>query len=462
MGRNSEHTGFTATRNTRERRVEKIGRVTIYKRGRAYYVYYREGGKSVRRKVDGNLVAARAAASRINATLEEGTPSPFGFTPITIEALVQEYLGYCEEIQGLALRTLDRYRAALEHFVRFSCIQAKAARADRVTDATVQDFVRWLRQQPRARNGAKKGKQDRYTPSGVRFVLGACRTAFNWAGKRRYLPPYAENPFTVLPIDRMFKSERTQVRLLTPEEERKFFDSCDEWQTPIFFVLATYGLRVGELTHLLVSDVSLEDAVFKVRSKPEMYWEVKTGRERDLPLPQEMLPVFDHLIGDRKEGFLFVNKPFFLGEQKPAETFTSARALSARLQGLAQEAQGGEVLGRRAVKRRVSEHLRHLGQIPEKRVRQEFMKITTKIGCPEVTRVHSLRHLFSTRAQEKGENPLLVQGILGHTTLGMTSQYTHFGIESVREAMTRMLENDPVLREALSGVPGYVVDTVTP
>ncbi|HTU92241.1 MAG TPA: hypothetical protein VMF69_19320 [Gemmataceae bacterium] len=36
-------------------KVERIGRITIYKRGETYYLYFRQGGVTQRRKIDGNL-----------------------------------------------------------------------------------------------------------------------------------------------------------------------------------------------------------------------------------------------------------------------------------------------------------------------------------------------------------------------------------------------------------------------
>jgi integrase len=80
-----------------------------------------------------------------------------------------------------------------------------------------------------------------------------------------------------------------------------------------------------------------------------------------------------------------------------------------------------------------------MGQIPEKRVRCEFMGLTEKIGCPEFTRVHDLRHLFTSRAQAAGINPILVQEMLGHTTLEMTRRYTHLGMDSKREALGKLI-----------------------
>jgi hypothetical protein len=41
-------------------KIERIGKITIYKHGDTYYLYYRQGGVTQRRKVDGNLAVARA------------------------------------------------------------------------------------------------------------------------------------------------------------------------------------------------------------------------------------------------------------------------------------------------------------------------------------------------------------------------------------------------------------------
>ena len=46
-------------------------------------------------------------------------------------------------------------------------------------------------------------------------------------------------------------------------------------------------------------------------------------------------------------------------------------------------------------------------------------------------------------------NPLLVQGMLGHTTLDMTWRYTHFRMDAQRQAVSQMLKDDPIMRVAL-------------
>src|SRR5262245_51414200 len=391
------HSGRTAAGHSRDVKVERSGKVTIYKRGESYSLYYREGGVSQRRKVDGNLAVARATAHRIMAALAEGRPSPVAYTRTSPEALAKGYLEAVALVQKLALRTQDRYRAALDRFVDF-CRAARVGFIDAVHPATVEDFVAWLRGQKRTRNGASRGKRDVYRVGGIKFILSTCRTAFNWATRHRMLPPFAENPFTAFGVDRLAdKAEDPETApIFTPDQERRFFEACDDWQRDIFSFLAAYGLRAGELTHLLVEDVDLAQDCFTVRSKPWLFWTVKTGRERQLPLLTEMRAVLLRAIGDRRAGFIFRLKEFVSGRSRPAHTFGTPEgfrrgAEKAIADLLADDPDAGE----REQKRAVVAFCRSLGQIPEKRLRCEFMGVTRKIGCPGYTRVHDLRHLFS-------------------------------------------------------------------
>jgi integrase len=441
------HSGYTGAGHVRDVRVQRVGRVTVYKRGHAYYLYYRERGESVRRRVEGNLASARAAASHVAAAIEEHRPSPFSFSPVAIPSLLEEFVDHCEKVRGLSFHTVDRYRAALAHFKDFALEELPSSTADEVTEGTVEDFVRWLRGRSRARNGAEKGQLRPYMPAGIKFILSACRTAFSWAAKRRYLPPYAGNPFSSFPIESIGNREQREAEMLTPEDQAAFVRACDAWQRPIFLTLLIYGLRVGELTHLLVSDVDFEAGALLIRSKPEMLWHVKTQHERVLPIPAKVQAFLERLRGGRKAGFLFLNREFAEGKARTCESFPTPQSFRARLEEIAEQARREGRDSEKEILRAMQPFLRAMGQIPEKRVRQEFVNVTKKIGCPAITRVHSLRHLFTTRAQENGVNPFLIQGILGHSTLDMTRRYTHFGLEATRQAVSHMIAASPVLEQ---------------
>ena len=434
------HSGQTGSGNTRDIKVERIGQVTIYKRGLTYYLYYREAGVSRRIKVDGNLAVARATASKVGAALAECRPSPVGHKRTSPAELVAGYLGYITDVRNLALRTQDRYRAALDRFLGF-CEDTGIVAVDAVDLGKVEDFVKWLRGQTRTWNGASKGRREVYQTGGIKFILSTCRTAMNWAGRRRMLPPFAENPFTAFPIDslRDRDSKEGERIIFAPAQEAAFFAACSAWQYGIFATLATYGLRVGELTHLLIEDVDFAAGSFRIRSKPDLFWNVKTGRSRELPLIPKAREIFERSIGDRKAGFVFLREPNASGKVKLPQGYATPEALTSQLRKIAVATVAAKPgAGEREKRRDVMAFCRSLGQVPEKRVREEFMKLTNQIGCPQYTRAHDLRHLFSSRAQEAGMNPLLVQEMLGHATLDMTKRYTHLGIEVKPEALDKL------------------------
>ena len=59
---------------TRYVKVTRLGKVSIYRRGKTYWLYFRDGGETVRKSIDGNLTTARATASEVNSYLEQKKP----------------------------------------------------------------------------------------------------------------------------------------------------------------------------------------------------------------------------------------------------------------------------------------------------------------------------------------------------------------------------------------------------
>ncbi|MCX7805677.1 MAG: hypothetical protein N3A38_10880 [Planctomycetota bacterium] len=265
-------------------RIERVRNVTIYRRGRAYCLYFREGKRSVRRRVGDNIAEARAMASRVAAALAEKRPSPIGFRRITFGEFADGFIVYARDVRRLAPRTVERYRAAMRLLKEFAG-EAGIGHPEALQAPAVEDFVRWLRSRGRSRNGRAAGKIESYKTGGIRFVLGVARTAYNWAARRRHLPPYSENPFGSFPIEELRdRGEGSPAtRPMSGSELEAFFRACDDWQRPVFLVLAVYGMRVGELMHLLLEDVDLDAGTVSIRSKPELFWYVKTGRGEGVP-----------------------------------------------------------------------------------------------------------------------------------------------------------------------------------
>ena len=59
-------------------------------------------------------------------------------------------------------------------------------------------------------------------------------------------------------------------------------------------------------------------------------------------------------------------------------------------------------------------------------------------------RFHDLRHTFATRLRAKGVHEMDIMSLLGHTTLQMTSRYTHAMPQNLRTAVDS-LNKEPLL-----------------
>jgi hypothetical protein len=80
-------------RRPRGRPVRKrVGRVSYYLHHGSWFVYYREGGRQLRRRVADDEAAAERVAAQINAQLAAQTPTLLAFTPISIPEVRQKYL----------------------------------------------------------------------------------------------------------------------------------------------------------------------------------------------------------------------------------------------------------------------------------------------------------------------------------------------------------------------------------
>ena len=324
------------------KKIDRIGRVTIYKRGPTYHVYYRENGRSFKEPVGRSLNAARRTASEVNSQLQDERPSTYGFERISISDFQQNWLDYCRHVRGLAHHTLKRYRAAFAHFVEFTTGSLGLRSLEEVTPSVMEDFIRHMRSKTRTRNGGREkagsnpGKH--YTDSGIAFILATCRTAFEHAMKHHHLPPYSGNPCSELPIESMSRKSETLIEPFTPHQESDFYSACNRWQFGIFFSLASVGLRRDELRFLLISDVDWSRGVVHIRNKPELLWSTKTRRDRVIPIFPLWENVLRKRIASRKEGFVFLHEPFFpkagkLPEERPAASFKDHREMAAAVTG---------------------------------------------------------------------------------------------------------------------------------
>jgi integrase len=128
----------------RAARRRRIGRVSIYRHRRRWWVYYREQGRPVRKAVADDAKAAEQVAAQINLELTASAPTLFSFRPVSIAERQPAFVDYHEHVVRSSLATVSRYGAATQHLVNFSGGEwAGGRRAAHEVD--LEAFVRYRR-----------------------------------------------------------------------------------------------------------------------------------------------------------------------------------------------------------------------------------------------------------------------------------------------------------------------------
>lgn len=428
----------------------RIGRVQAYLRGRVWYLCYHENGSRHRPRVGANRKTVRQLASQINAQLEVSAPAALSFEPIAITDLRERWLQHHEQVLRSSVQTIDRYRTATEHLVRFLA-NRPVRHASHFHAAHAQEFVRYLRVVQVSSNGHANTAKRPLMDKGLFYVLECCRAMFNYAAKHRHLSPYTENPFRTLEINRIPIGQVRPIELFTATQEREFLEACDDWQFPLFLTLMLTGLRPGELRHLLLpDDLDLSAGLLRVRNKPDLGWQVKTRNEREIPLVPVLVEVLRVHLGTRRAGPVFQRRCWANrnGHGRLIQESTLLQKELVRRIGI-RETEAGQRLSRQDRARAARGLWRDLGAVKTDQIRVEFMRLTKRIGLPQCTAPKVVRHLFATLLQEGRVDPLIRNELMGHVATGerksghglaMTAVYTHTRPETRRQQLIEAFE----------------------
>ncbi|QGQ25862.1 tyrosine-type recombinase/integrase [Gimesia benthica] len=423
---------------------KRVGRVSYYLHHGAWYLYYRDGDRPVRLRVADTEDEAEQIAAQVNAQLASSSPTLFSFTSVSFSELRQAFLNHHENVAPSSPATIRRYRSATQHLENYfnECRPSDLAHAIRA-----DHFVAWLRKQKVSPNGHPNTAKRVLRDKGLRFVLEVCRSVYIYAAQQRFLPPYFENPFSKLNLERMRIEDAKPIFVFDAEDELRFFQKADDWTFPIHFILAKTGLRSGELIHLLIEDVDLENGWLHVRNKPELHWKIKTRRERSVPLIEEAVAVLRRVIGNRTAGPVFIRHQFD-PLNSPLGNLDQM-ALQEELRQRISHADSGSVL---TLSQTMEEKLaravwREAGVIRSERVRTSFIRTAKSAGLKQSSCPKSWRHSFATLLQDANVDPLIRQITLGHKPsedvrsggLGMTGVYTHTRATTQKREIERAL-----------------------
>ncbi|MGI6225743.1 MAG: site-specific integrase [Peptococcales bacterium] len=236
---------------------------------------------------------------------------------------------------------------------------------------------------------------------------------------------------TVLP-----KQAKKEMRVLTPEEQKKFLEVCNEDKMGIIFKLdLATGLRRGELLGLRWKDVDLKQGVIHVRqaiSRVKTNYDENSKESKTSIICQNpktakgirTIPLMENMITELKR----------YKEQQRAER---------RELGLS-EIYDGLVFTAYTVTKEINPETNEEVKIVEakpidpRNLNRSFYELIKKAKIKKAN-LHCLRHTFATRCLEQGIDAKIVQELLGHSSIALTLDlYTHVMPETKKDAINKL------------------------
>ena len=229
----------------------------------AYYLEWREGAKRVRLSVGKDAVDADNRRKRKTAELNavnEGLPLVATDGARSLPALVAEYL---EETKLTKKpKTLAAYTTALKYFLE-SCHKLNIEEVDRKDLLKFAAYLRDVKDQsPRSVYNKFENLMSFLKAQGVRGLVGKN----DW-------PRFTEE----------------EPEIYEDAELDKLFGAANAEETLWYEFFLMTGEREQEVMYTYWADINFAAATVRVSHKPDLGWTPKAYKEREIPIPSQLL-----------------------------------------------------------------------------------------------------------------------------------------------------------------------------
>jgi integrase len=355
----------------------------IRKRGDYWYVDFYVGSKRYRKRISKSKALAELALKDFEVKAERNQLGFLEKKEISLGEFVKQFLAYSATNNRSS--TTNRYRSAIDNFLKFIKTETKVVRLGDVTHETLEKYKAWRKSVPVAKNGGnpervkkpgavRKGAKS-YT---VNFELTTFKTMFILAVKWKYLETSPAEG-----VKQLKAEDSKPRRFLTDAECERLLRACEPEYYPIFFTLIHTGMRKAEILNLEWSDLDFKKRIIKIRRKS--FWVPKTG-EREIPMSEAVAAALESVT--KQSRFVFPDKD-------------------------------GEVL-------------------KPNFLRAQLIRIAQNAGIYDLTEVHALRHTFASRLLMKNVDLPTVQKLMGHSAIETTLIYSHQTTDHLREAVEKL------------------------
>ena len=249
-------------------------RVTIYRRGRIWWVRYADQGRQVRQSLHtDNRKIAEDHRAELEWRVRRGEVPP-AERRVTIDRFLEEY-----EVHSQAHKRPKSHRTDMGRIRAF----LGAVPGGALQSVSTADVVGYL---------AQKALADGSSPATLLRYREALHAFFKHAVRLSYL---ARNPVATVPRPSL---PQRDPRFLSRDQIDELLEELGEDPLKPIAATAIYaGLRRGELCWLTWKDVSSEGKrmVLRVRSKTVKgeHWHPKTGRNRNVPVSTRLQPILE-------------------------------------------------------------------------------------------------------------------------------------------------------------------------
>ncbi|MBK1878592.1 site-specific tyrosine recombinase XerD [Pelagicoccus mobilis] len=284
---------------------------------------------------------------------------------------VEDLLAYLSLEKGLSENTMESYQGDLEQFVDRLRASSTPGSWNQVTAADVSDWIYSL-------------SEEDYSNASLCRKLSAVRALDSYLLRERRI----EKSFTEIVVGP--KLRRKAPYTLTIREVEKLLSAPDE-TTPqglrdraMLELFYSSGLRVSELSGLMLQQIDLELGALKVYGKG--------SKERVCPMGRQAVKAL--------ENYLSNGRPFLVKAKTGSSVFLSNR---------------GTAISRKTIWVIVKKH-------------------TKAAGIDKPVKPHMLRHSFATHLLTGGADLRVIQELLGHSDIATTQIYTSVESERTRSA----------------------------
>jgi len=287
--------------------------------------------------------------------------------------LLESFIKHLSDERNYSEHTVKAYRGDLENFRDFLLKEEK--KIEDADIATINAYVSTL-----------YGKN---SPSSVERKVSAIRSFFSYLVRKGLV---TQNPAKLV---RTPKKEKHLPVFLSVDEVFNLVDVKDSERNPlrvrdraILELLYSSGLRVSELAGATLADLSMGEAIIRVRGKG--------NKERIVPVGSKALSALGEYLDIR-------------GALRPASNriFLNSRG----------------------------------GGITTRSLARIIKKYGLVSGISKNVSPHVLRHSFATHLLAGGADLRAIQEMLGHASLSTTQRYTHLSVERIMEVYDKTHPN---------------------